>query len=220
MTFFRNRAFPALAGVLWAVFLFLDVTRTADSTLVKFAGICLCCIAALPGAHTADGRLVAAALCFTVGADWFLLVRDKNYTLGVCLFLVVQGLYAVRLYALRDARPCLPGLVFRAGELLLLAILTVTDPSLLPLWAVLLYFSNLCVNTLEAFALKKRVFAWGLLLFVCCDICVGLWNVSPFIPPVLGELARIGMWFFYLPSQVLIVLSQEQEKGCPHEKTV
>ena len=55
------------------------------------------------------------------------------------------------------------------------------------------------------------MFAIGLLLFTCCDICVGAWNLG-----LLPGFTRIGMWLFYLPSQVLIVLSQE-EREAHHE---
>lgn len=213
MTHYRSRVFPLLAGVLWAVFLFLDVTNTADSTWVKYTAICLCCLTALLGAGTFDGRLVAAALCFTVVADWFLLVRDEHYTLGVCLFIIVQLLYAYRLSRLEGgSRP-----VFRARLALSALFLGL---SLFPLWCAALYFINLCLNTAGAWIRKRRGsggvlisrFAWGLLLFVCCDICVGAWNLGLF-----PGFTRVGMWLFYLPSQVLIVLSQE-EKEVHHEK--
>lgn len=204
MTFYRKRVFPALAGLLWAAFLTLDLTGWGDSTWVKFTAICLCCVTALLGAKALDGRLVAVALCFTVGADWFLLVRDTHYALGIWLFIVVQALYAYRLYLLRGKKPCKWGLTPRLAGLALAAF-----PMALPLF----YFLNLCVNTFEAFAQKRRIFAWGLLLFVCCDVCVGAYNLD-----LLPALAFPGMWFFYLPSQVLIVLSQET--GDTNEKAL
>lgn len=227
MEVYRKRVFPSLAGALWAWFLFLDLTRRGGSTPVKFAGICLCLVTALPGAKTLDGKLVAAALAFTVCADWFLLVRDDHYPLGVVLFLVVQALYACRLRRLRG-RPT-PVLYLRLSLVLLWGAFSLIEPTVFQLWCVLLYFSNLCLNCAEAFALGYgngrnapggnvplvRRFAWGLLLFLCCDLCVGLWNVSLFLPAALSEFARVGMWLFYLPSQVLIVLSQAMEGDAP-----
>jgi len=244
MEFYRKRLFPLLAGCLWAVFLAMDLARLGDSTPVKFAAICLCALTAWTGAGTADGQLVALALTLTVWADVFLLVLNRDLLdqlLGVSIFVLVQALYAFRLYRLRGKRPCRWGLALRLAVLLvaglLLALfLTSADTCLaaydpqkadlglhLPAAALALlsglslvvcptavYFVNLCVNTAEAFALApsgpSRTFAWGLLLFACCDVCVGAWNLG-----LLGNFARVGMWLFYLPSQVLIVLSQLTE---------
>lgn len=217
MGLFREKIFPAASFGLWLVFLLLDMTRWADSTWVKFAAICLCCAAALTGWKSRDGRLVAAALCFSMGADVFLLLLDREAAdrlIGICLFLVVQALYALRLYCWRG-RPS-PLAWLRLALVLLWTGFSLLEPSLLPLWCAALYFINLCLNTLEAWMLKFKApqdplasrFAWGLLLFVCCDVCVGLWNISLFLPPPLAEFSRVGMWLFYLPSQVLIVLSQ------------
>ena len=75
--------------------------------------------------------------------------------------------------------------------------------------AAALYFSQLAANALLAWTLKGerwRAFALGLTLFVGCDVCVGLFNVLP--PGSAPYFAvSVGMWLFYLPSQVLIALS-------------
>ncbi len=202
MALYRKWVFPLLSGGLWLNFLLLDLTGLGNSTWIKFAGICLCCATALLGANCPDGKLVAAALCFTVGADWFLLVRNSNYLLGVCLFLVVQALYALRLYRLRGNAPYRPGLWVRLAGLVLWGAGAFWGGALAGI--SLFYFLNLCVNAVEAFALGRpeRRFAWGLALFVCCDLCVGGWNLG-----LLPRFTGVGMWFFYLPSQVLIVRS-------------
>ena len=236
MAFYRKRVFPVLAGLLWLAFLTLDLTGAGSSTWVKFAAICLCCVTALAGAKTADGQVVAAALCFTVAADWFLLVRNDHYGVGVGLFIVVQALYAYRLYRLRGNQYSKRGLPLRLISLLLplyhiLSLIIygsifmvlamrwrfAPDPDVLQSLAFILppdgisylifplfYFFNLCLNTAEAFTLKKSLFAWGLALFVCCDICVGACNLG-----LATAFTWWGSWLFYLPSQVLIVLSQE-----------
>lgn len=205
MTRYREQIFPAAAEALWLVFLFLDLTQMADSTPVKFAAICLCLATACTGAVSLDGRLVALALGFTVGSDWFLLVRDDHYLLGLALFSVVQLLYALRLLRLRGNRLCPWGLALRLAALAAGALPGRRDPVV---GLSVFYFANLAVNTAEAFSLhpfdrKQRRFAFGLLLFVGCDLCVGGWNLGLF-----PAFTRVGMWFFYLPSQVLIVLSQ------------
>ena len=79
---------------------------------------------------------------------------------------------------------------------------------------VCLYFPQLLLNALESRALppapENRLFCVGLFLFLACDVCVGLHNSPdylPFVPPWITAFSQIAMWGFYLPSQVLIVLS-------------
>lgn len=229
MTFYRKRVFPALAGLLWAAFLTLDLTGWGDSTWVKFSAICLCCVTALLGAKTTDGRLVAAALCFTVGADWFLLVRGDNYELGIGLFTVVQLIYAFRLCLHRD-KLILPFFLFLR---IILGLWGFFHFALQFQWVNALsafYFCNLWINAMEAMGgprgpqwawltyditrnrLRSR-FGWGLWLFFFCDVCVGAYNLG-----IFESVTWWACWAFYLPSQVLIVLSQELEKGDLDEK--
>lgn len=210
MTFYRSRCFPLLAAVLWGCFLTMDILRTGDTTVLKLAAICLCALTALTRTRSADERIVAAALCLTVTADCFLLPAGQPIIIGLALFVAVQLLYALRLVRLRG-RLSPPLAALRLTLFTVVLWLFALAPPLLTLWVALLYFANLLLNTAAAFALKKRRFAWGLALFVCCDVCVGLWNIAPLLPDFLTECARVGMWLFYLPSQVLLVLSQESE---------
>ena len=54
---------------------------------------------------------------------------------------------------------------------------------------------------------------FGLTLFIGCDVCVGAFNAAPgLLPDGLCRFAAVGMWLFYLPSQVLISLSALPEK--------
>lgn len=47
-------------------------------------------------------------------------------------------------------------------------------------------------------------------MFLCCDICVGLHNMPTVLPEWLRRAADIGMWTFYLPSQVMLALSGKE----------
>ena len=72
-----------------------------------------------------------------------------------------------------------------------------------------LYFSNFLWNaaaTLRVPGRRGRLFALGMWLFLCCDVCVGLRNLH-ILPPAGAAWVQMGMWFFYLPGQVLISLS-------------
>ena len=78
-----------------------------------------------------------------------------------------------------------------------------------------LYFSQLLVNAVLAWTLpgrRWRLFALGLTLFVGCDVCVGAFNSPGLAPAGAYQFAQVGMWLFYLPSQVLIALSALPEE--------
>ena len=204
--------FLAAEGVLYAAFLALDLTgQSADSVTVKYGGILLCLLFALFCALRGGDRLVPLALALTAGADWFLLVCNDIYALGIALLLCVQTVYYLRLRrgGSPAAWPLRAGLALGAG--LALFMLRLASP--LNLLAGL-YFSQLLSNTALAWTgtgRRRRIFAAGLTLFVGCDLCVGLFNVLPPVSP-LYPFVSVGMWLFYLPSQVLITLSALPEK--------
>ena len=92
--------------------------------------------------------------------------------------------------------------------------------------AASVYFTGLLINTARALAAAKKesgdismkLFAAGLLLFLLCDINVGLFNLSSFIKLpqdiyfILYNISSVLMWFFYAPSQTLIALSADMTK--------
>ena len=201
-------AFLSAEGVIYALFLALDLTgRGGRSVPLKYAGILLCLAFSLLGAD----RLVPLALALTAGADWFLLVRNDHYAAGIALFLCVQTAYYLRLRRMGadSGWPLRSALALGAG-LGLYALELASPVNLL----AGLYFSQLLSNAVLAWTVRGRpgrLFAVGLTLFVGCDLCVGLFNALPAAAP-LYPVASVGMWFFYLPSQVLITLSALPEK--------
>ena len=93
-----QRLFPALEGLIYARFLFLDLTgRGAAGNGLKYLGILLCALFAWYQARGGGSRLMAWALTLTLGADFFLLMLDRYYILGLLLFCAVQGLYLLRI---------------------------------------------------------------------------------------------------------------------------
>lgn len=211
-------AFLGLEGVIYAAFLTLDLTGRGGQTIaVKYTGILLCLAFSLLCAARGGDRLVPIALALTAGADWFLLVRNDHYAIGILLFLCVQTAYFIRLrlagadsaYFLRS------GLALGAG----LAVYAAGMAAPVNLLAAL-YFSQLLSNTALAWALRgkrQRRFALGLTLFVGCDVCVGLFNALPAASSLFPAVS-VGMWLFYLPSQVLIALSALPEKEAHYEE--
>jgi len=208
---FQKRApllFLAAEGALYAWFLFLDLFRGgAGAAPVKYASIALCALAAAGSARRGGDKATAWALACTLGADTFLLLLDRWYLLGVLLFFGVQVCYALRL--------CREGAGFglKARGLLWAALTaSVWLPGLLtPLTAaVALYLANFLVNLFLSRTRPGRpgqLMTWGLALYLCCDLWVGIFNCPQLVPPALFTAARVCMWLFYLPGQVLLVCS-------------
>ena len=203
--------FLGAEAALYAGFLALDLfaPELGWDVPLKYGGVVLCLLSALGRTGTREGRLVCAALGLTLAADCFLLVLDAWYALGVALFCGVQLLYLARLRSM-GAGLWLPLRLGLTGVALLAAALL---GLLTPLNALaLVYFPELAVNAAAALSLGRRgrTFGVGLLLFVGCDLCVGLHNL-PGLPSPAAAFAQVGMWLFYLPSQVLITLSVPKE---------
>lgn len=200
--------FLAAETALYTAFLALDLSgRSGQTVWLKYGGILLCLLYA--GLCTLRGgdRLVFPGLLLTAAADWFLLVREDHLTLGVILFLAVQTLYLIRLR--RAGAPAAWHL--RAGLALLLGLIAALLNAASPLTLLaMLCFAQLLSNAALAWHRRKWLFAAGLTLFAGCDVCVGLCNPGYALPAALSGFAAVGMWLFYLPSQVLIVLSAKE----------
>lgn len=200
--------FLALEAALYTAFLTMDLTGLgADSIWLKYAGILLCVLVSCGAALRSGDCLVPPALALTALADLFLLVLNRHYGIGVAIFLGVQILYLIRL---RRAGAC-PALWLRGALALALGLAVCWTGLATPLNLLCcLYFSQLLSNACLAWTLRGRSwrrFALGLTLFVGCDVCVGIFNLPGLLPDALYQFARVGMWLFYLPSQVLITAS-------------
>ena len=209
-----------MEAILYAAFLVWDVTIGGrGSNPIKFAGILLCLVYSLYLGHLGGSRLVPAALALTALADVFLLLLDADYALGILLFCAVQGLYFVRI--VRSGGRSLWGL--RLGLFLLSLVVLNLLGLLIPLNILaLFYFTNFFCNALASLGCSgwpRRLFSIGLWLFLCCDVCVGLFQNPQLVPPAMSPFVSVGMWLFYLPAQVLITLSgaNPSSGGFSHE---
>lgn len=215
-----KQCFLAVEGLFYLWFLTCDITGAGDSTLVKFAAIALVAFAGLFAGKTSNGRIVTKALLFTVCADVFLLLLNRYYALGVTLFLVVQLLYTLRLSPAGKRGLALLSRAIPAGFAFWVSApygLMIALPAAYIVWFAL----NLVDGLRQAAVRRERsaiLFATGLLLFFCCDLCVGAHNLpSGILPGWMPGFAACAMWAFYLPSQLLILCSTSvwAEKSSP-----
>ena len=162
------------------------------------------------------------ALLFTLIADTFLvLINPINQQLGMSSFLVVQICYAIRIYLentnkkLRLAQIIIH-IVLSVVILIITCIVLKHKVDYLSLVSMI-YLINLAINMVFAFIQFKKspLLAIGLLLFIMCDVIVGLnagigsyINVST--NSIFYKIAFSTInwaWIFYLPAQVLLALS-------------
>lgn len=202
-------AFLGLEAALYAIFMTLDLTGGSGGP-VKYASIAVCLVFSVLFARRGGSRLMAAAMALTLGADTFLLLLNDWYGAGVALFCGVQALYLVRICRQNGGRS-LWGLrlfLVTAAWAGLWALGLLSPLNLL----AAVYFANFLVNACQAFSLSMPLFAWGLWLFLLCDVCVGVHNQPELFPGWLAAFAQVGMWLFYLPGQVLLVLSDRKKE--------
>lgn len=221
--------FILLEIALYLSFLFIDkgifVTRIESSTL-KYASISLCLafsLYCLIRKRKMANCFIPIALVFTLISDYFLLFNTNQnlYVYGLITFIITQLIYfAFILYLRRSKFELLINLLVRF--LLTIAALVVAFylnySDVLTILA-LVYFVELLSNFLYSTFLIKLdkeylIFSIGLLLFIGCDINVGLNNVHLF-EGIDYSLVNFLMWVFYLPSQVLLSLTNfiAQEKS-------
>lgn len=153
--------------------------------------------------------ILVLGLCFTCIGDYFLILKNQDYEAGVTAFLLTQICYFIFMAADFES--------FRLKKLVMLrvgfaAIGSVVSMCMIKqfslLFVVVPFYAVFFIgNVIQAWVQYEAhpLFSLGLILFICCDICVGLSN---------GELAGLSIpfactfqgliWLFYIPSQICI----------------
>lgn len=186
-----------------------------------------------------DILLLRLALTFTFISDYFLLFTSEIIA-GLLSFILVQLLYLVRIYnwkqdaslISKSKNPLylyfLPNIVITILILIpsFMFLKNINLDIMLTITLVAFYFISLIINSISVLKIslktrskRAKIFAIGLLLFVLCDINVGLFNltyyipINPFLYKKIHDITSVSMWLFYLPSQVLISLSKYTQKS-------
>ena len=216
-----NVIYAALIAIETAIFVAFNIivaVRPGDPVYLKYAGVLLCLVTAAVFIYfyKKDAVILTCALAFTALSDYFILVIDAYYEIGVTTFFIAQSIYLYRLYADRLGRIYITLIARALLSAAIIVILAVCATLNYLLVIVTLYFVMLLGNCVDAFiicrgGLKNVIFAAGLLLFVCCDVCVGLHNFGSALgvelPHKLLTFVQYAIWVFYLPSQVAITCS-------------
>lgn len=211
-------AFIAAETGIFIAFNVVAATGGNDPVILKYCGVLLCLTVACCAIYFygKDAIILSAALLFTAISDLFILVLNDYYETGVTTFIVTQSIYLYRLYRGRGSKAYITLSVRAVAAVAIIAVLSAAFGFGLLTSLAAVYFVMLCANCADAFIICRRgiknvLFAAGLVLFICCDVCVGLNNFGSVLGVNLdGSLLKfvsVAIWEFYLPSQVLIVCS-------------
>ena len=183
---------------------------------------------AATGARLAECIFLFLAYVCTAVADYFLTITADRYEIAVGVFLGAQIFHFVRISTARHAaakeagvRHPLVGILLSLFarvlfSALMLVVLHVTGMFSLLNALAAVYFVELVMNTVDSAltapnALHFALCAAGFLLFICCDVTVGLRALAEAgtvsMTPERFALNTYLTWVFYLPSQVMIILS-------------
>ncbi|MGH4139384.1 lysoplasmalogenase family protein [Clostridium sp.] len=219
--------------ILYILFLCMDfynVRWLISSDYIKYLCILLCFLLSIVSnknsildiAKHRDIFLLRLGLFITVMADLCLLIFDFH-VLGVILFSLVQITYTVR-YSTENLKTTLLYffITFQCVVLTyLIATLFIEKINIL-IPILLFYFICLITSVSKAIAAfknnlypspSKYMIVFGMILFLLCDICVALSNVTTTVYFMirLQQITWLLIWTFYLPSQLLLALSGTSE---------
>ena len=226
-TYFLSFIFIEL--LLYICFLYLDFYRPDIqmlSNIVKFTSILLCFISAVvlsfPVTQKSPYVLYVIAIFCTLLADFFLLFT-VHYPIGIFIFCIVQLLYHFYLFGSNKLAQYL--IIPSLGTVIVLLFLNVS-----PMWVtylqanvavvvpacfyILLLLINIvtCVFSKRVKGKQRFLLLLGFLLLFVCDLQVGYSNIYDTLDVAnhsllrkLYEISCLGMWIFYLPSQILLI---------------
>jgi peptidoglycan biosynthesis protein MviN/MurJ (putative lipid II flippase) len=169
-----------------------------------------------------DIELLQWGMFITVIADLCLVIFDF-YILGLMFFSLVQITYSVR-YAPEKCKTTLINFFITflcIGLLYLISSLFSKEFNFL---IPISLFYSIClltsvIKSIKSFKSKmytspyNYMIVFGMILFLLCDICVALSNITVALPQTAGFIIRFQLivsfliWVFYLPSQLLLALS-------------
>ncbi len=186
---------------------------------------------------TRDRRLLQAAFVMALCADFCLKIlhnyshfldHRSDYTLlGICFFMVVQALLIFRHTRVDDngrESPwilCIPfAVMFVANALHLFRIFEGPTVPIVATYGAFLICSLVVackVPKMGYFPEKNaRNIKRGMILFFCCDACVGIslaTGPDHSVQEIVATVANNFVWYFYTPALILLALSGYKRKA-------
>ena len=151
-----------------------------------------------------DAYSLRLALLFTVLGDFCLILKGYR-TPGLICFCAVQLIYAYRFTGKKITAVLIPALIimFIAGSKL------VTEEILLGTMYLACLLTAVCCSFLSSLPRpNKGLASLAMVLFLLCDINVGMYNLEIFTD--YRNITFVLIWIFYCPSQILLAFSAKK----------
>ena len=147
----------AVLDVFLAIEQFEDFLNSETADWIKYISIISCFLVSFLSIKTKKGYFVIAGLAFTLVADYFLLILDEYYVLGISAFIITQTMYFLYI----KPKHWKISLVIRFGVFGLVAVLLPLAFKVKEASAFLaaFYFINLVMNAIDAYISK---FGYGI----------------------------------------------------------
>ena len=224
--FNHNKIFKySFLGLFLAVetvlFILLQTVSGRLFSFLSLSSVVLCFVCSIIFFKRDTFHILSLIALFTTSiADLFLgglldfpFIRE----LAVCFFLITQTCYFLRIYSEQKFTTekrwhILLRIIFPI-IIIIATILVVKENTNFLALITMVYFSYLILNIIFSITQIKShpLFFIGLILFMCCDICVGFSVLEEFLTiPADSIINQINnsqinfIWLFYLPSQTLI----------------
>ena len=204
------------------------VVTTIMTVVVLFIGKhCLC---------VRDRRFLQAGFLTAFAADFCLkilhnyshfLEHRSDYTLlGICFFMITQALFIYRHTRVSDTDNSTPKIIlipfavmFLTNTLHLFGIFEGPTVPIIATYASFLFCSLFvaCQAPKKGYFPEKNAknIKRGMILFVCCDICVGISLATGddhSVQEIVATVANNFVWYFYTPALILLGLSGYKRK--------
>jgi hypothetical protein len=221
--------FLVIEAILYILLLFVSLPLRSGT--IHYASILVVALLAWLVKDSSSRLIfVRIAMLFTVFADLFLTYLRVEQILGTMLFAFAQLAFAGRLIIDEPRKRVWIAIRFAFVAIVFsIGLIVVGEAADFLFFTALFYYANLLANAFHALIRfqKTQLFAIGLLFYIGCDTLVGLSQSAGYIiiDPTsiwywLLHFPIDLVWFFYLPSQVLLVISSiAWETPINHKKT-
>lgn len=215
--------------ISYMLFLYCDynnINFLVSSSAIKYFSIILCFLLCFSlrdnPIKIRDYNFLQFGLLLTIFADLCLLLLNF-FPLGIAIFCFVQITYSLR-YNPNHFRELLKFFLFVLSIIIATYFLLDYFGTHLDLIFPISLFYSVCLFSSVIMAIRafiknlypspnKYLILIGMILFLLCDINVGIFNITNLISSnsinttQLNLISGFLMWFFYLPSQLLLSLS-------------